>query len=317
MATSTIDKREMREYLMDELPVVLEENPTIQRAIVRISRRTFAGKDETRDWFERMLEENRRDREAAEQRWEENNKRWKENQQKLEEMQRQSDERWAQSQQRFEEIQRESNERWAQSQQKFEEIQCESNERWEKSEQKFEEMQRESNERWEKNQQKFEKMRRESDERFEQLMEEIKALSRKHDSSIGALGARWGIAAESSFRNGLKAILEQDFGVQVVNVTEYDEEGEVFGRPDQVELDLIIHNGDLIICEIKSSMSRSDMYAFFRKVQFYEKRHQRKATKLMVISPMVDQRAKAVADTLGIAVYSYADDVQLERSETR
>jgi len=353
MATSTIDKRGMREYLMDELPVVLEENPTIQRAIVRISRRTFAGKDETRDWFERMLEENRRDREAAEQRWEENNKRWKENQQKLEEMQRQSDERWAQSQQRFEEIQRESNERWAQSQQRFEEIQRESNERWaqsqqrfeeiqresnerwekseqrfeeiqresnerwEKSEQKFEEMQRESNERWEKNQQKFEEMRRESDERFEQLMEEIKALSRKHDSSIGALGARWGIAAESSFRDGLKAILEQDFGVQVVNVTEYDEEGEVFGRPDQVELDLIIHNGDLIICEIKSSMSRSDMYAFFRKVQFYEKRHQRKATKLMVISPMVDQRAKAVADTLGIAVYSYADDVQLERSETR
>lgn len=53
-------------------------------------------------------------------------------------------------------------------------------------------------------------------------------------------------------------------------------------------------------------MARSDeMYTFSRKAQFYEKRHQRKAAKLLVISPMVDQQAKAVAEKLGILVHSY------------
>ena len=139
--------------------------------------------------------------------------------------------------------------------------------------------------------------------------EEIMQLSKKIDSSIGALGARWGIASEASFRNGLKAILKDSFGVEVLNITDYDEEGQVFGRPDQVELDIIIKDGVLIICEIKSSMSKSDMYIFERKARFYEQRHNRKADRLMVISPMIDNRAMDVAKTLHIECYSYADQV--------
>ncbi|MGQ9484847.1 MAG: DUF3782 domain-containing protein [Desulfosoma sp.] len=56
-------------------------------------------------------------------------------------------------------------------------------------------------------------------------METLKAQAQKHESSIGALGARWGLLSEASFRNGLKAILEESFGVEVRNVTEYDEKG--------------------------------------------------------------------------------------------
>jgi len=36
--------------------------------------------------------------------------------------------------------------------------------------------------------------------------------------------------------------------------TSYDEQGEVFGHPDQIELDIIIKNGLLLICELKSSI---------------------------------------------------------------
>ena len=43
----------------------------------------------------------------------------------------------------------------------------------------------------------------------------------------------------------------------MINITEYDDEGEVFGRPDQIELDLLIKNGLLIIGEIQSSISKS------------------------------------------------------------
>ncbi len=180
---------------------------------------------------------------------------------------------------------------------------------------------REANTRkWEENQQELRAMREEQNRKWEEnqavingMLKEIRGLSRKHDSTIGALGARWGLRTEQSFRNALKGILEESFGVEVINVIEYDEEGEVFGRPDQVEVDVIILNGTLILCEIKSSMSKSDMYIFERKVRFYEKRHKRRADRLLVISPMVDERAKEAARRLGIEVYSYAEDVLPKR----
>ncbi len=103
--------------------------------------------------------------------------------------------------------------------------------------------------------------------------------------------------------------LEKSFGVEVVNVNEYDDRGEVFGRPDQVELDVIIKNGLLLICELKSSIDKAGMYIFERKARFYEKRHQRKADQLIVISPMLDARARRVAEQLGIETFSDSLDV--------
>lgn len=114
---------------------------------------------------------------------------------------------------------------------------------------------------------------------------------------------------EQLFYNAAKLVLEKTFRAQLVALAEYDDAGEVFGRPDQVELDVIIQDGILIVCEIKSAMSKSDMYIFERKVRFYEKRHGRTAARKMVISPMVDDRARAVAAKLGIEVYSYAEDI--------
>jgi len=169
----------------------------------------------------------------------------------------------------------------------------------------------ENSRKWEENNKKLDEMMRKSDERFAAMLQEIKDIRSRQESSVGALGARWGIAAESSFRSALKGILEDRFDVQVVNVTEYDKEGSVFGHPDQVEIDVIIKNGEIIVCEIKSSMSRSDMYTFHRKVQFYEKQHGCKVTTVMVISPMVDKKAVSVAEKLGIVVYSYAENAEL------
>jgi len=174
----------------------------------------------------------------------------------------------------------------------------EQSRKWAEQARRWEETREEQNRKW-----------AEQARRWEENQAVIKNLMRRIDSGIGALGARWGIQAESSFRNGLKAILEESFGVEVINVTEYDAKGEVFGQPDQVELDVIIKDGQLILCEIKSSMSRSDMYTFDKKVRFYERLQGRTADRRLVISPMVEERAKQVAQRLGIEVYSYADDV--------
>jgi len=115
---------------------------------------------------------------------------------------------------------------------------------------------------------------------------------------------------EQAFRNALKGILEKFAGVEVLNITEYDNTGVVFGHPDQIELDIIIKNGLLIIVEIKSSMSKPDMCIFERKVRFYEELHHRKASEMIVISPMVAPNAIPVAEKLGIRIYSYADEVK-------
>jgi hypothetical protein len=142
-----------------------------------------------------------------------------------------------------------------------------------------------------------------------QVLEEIKQMNRKHESTVGSLGSRWGLSSEASFRNGLKGILKDSFGVEVLNFLDFDNEGEVFGRPDQVEIDVIIKNGLIILCEIKSSIDKAGMYIFDRKVAFYEKHHQRRVDRKLVISPMVDPRALPVAQNLGVEIYSYAEDV--------
>nr|VFK51038.1 MAG: hypothetical protein BECKTC1821D_GA0114238_11296 [Candidatus Kentron sp. TC] len=165
----------------------------------------------------------------------------------------------------------------------------------------------EQNRKWEEQNRKWEEQNRkwqESNQRFDEAHKEIMAQAKKFDRSIGALGSRWGLQTERAFRDALAGILVESFGVEVVNVNEFDDEGEVFGKPDQVELDIIIRNGLLIICELKSSMDKPAMYTFERKVRFYEKRHQRKANRMIVISPMIEERARRVGKKLGIEMYA-------------
>jgi len=164
----------------------------------------------------------------------------------------------------------------------------------------------EQNRKWDEQNRKWDANQAE----LRRLHEEIMAQAKKFDRSIGALGARWGTQSEKAFRDALAGILEQNFGVQVINVNEYDDQGEVFGRPDQVELDVIIKNGMLLICELKSSIDKAGMYIFERKARFYERRHQRSANRLIVVSPMIDARARKVAERLGIETFGDSTEVE-------
>ncbi len=153
---------------------------------------------------------------------------------------------------------------------------------------------------------------RQNEEEFKRVHEEIMAMAKRQDRAIGALGARWGMQSERSFRNALAGMLEKNFGIQVLHVNEYDEQGVVFGRPDQIELDVIITDGLLLICELKSSIDKAGMHIFERKARFYESRHQRKADRLIVISPMIDPKAQKLAERLNIETYSDSEEVDME-----
>lgn len=187
----------------------------------------------------------------------------------------------------------------AQTEDRFERLLAEIKSQREEQNQKWETYQEEQNRRWEENQ-----------EELKRLHEEVMAASTRMDRAFGALGARWGIKSERAFRDALAGILEKSFGAQVLNVNEWDDECIVFDQPDQVEIDIIIKNGLLILCELKSSISKSDMYTFHRKAKYYEQRHKRKPDRLLVISPMIDERARQLGERLGIEMYGDSLDVK-------
>jgi hypothetical protein len=82
--------------------------------------------------------------------------------------------------------------------------------------------------------------------------DELTLFRRTFTSQIGGLGVRWGLQSESAFREDMEAIL-QEVGFITERFLAYDEQGEVFGEPDQIELDVVVKNGKVIIIAIKSS----------------------------------------------------------------
>jgi hypothetical protein len=121
------------------------------------------------------------------------------------------------------------------------------------------------------------------------------------DSQVGGLGARWGMQTEEAFRQGMRAIL-QEVGCTTERFLEYDAAGDVFGHPEQVELDVVIKDGKVIVVEIKSSLDRGNTYLFDRKVAFYSQRTSRRADRKLIITPFADTRAKEVALQLGVEI---------------
>ncbi|WP_448605360.1 DUF3782 domain-containing protein [Thermoflexus hugenholtzii] len=155
-------------------------------------------------------------------------------------------------------------------------------------------------------------------ERHAQVIERLLAAVDRHSqeirrlgATIGAIGARWGLHSEAAFRDGMAALL-QEAGWQVDRFLAMDPEGYVFGRPDQVEIDVVIRDGKAILIEIRSSVSRGDVAAFQRKAEFYARRTGLPVARRILISPMVDPRARDLAQQMGMEVYTYPEDVPPE-----
>ena len=267
-----VNPANIKTIIQEQLPKIIAEDASIRDFILRTVSQYYAGKQETESKFDRILAELQRDREEQARKWDEQNQKWEENNRRLDNFIREQNQKWEENNHRLDNFIREQNQKWDQQNQKWEE------------------------------QNRLNK----------EILGEIKQLHQKYASSIGALGSRWGLYSEASFRNALKGILEDSFGVEVLNINDFDSEGMVFGSPDQVEIDVIIKNGLVIVCEIKSSISKSDMYIFNRKVEFYQQRYHRQVNRKIVISPMVNPTALPVAENLGIEVYSYAEDIPVE-----
>ncbi|RKY02840.1 hypothetical protein DRP77_07285, partial [Candidatus Poribacteria bacterium] len=124
-------------------------------------------------------------------------------------------------------------------------------------------------------------------ESVRELAEMHKRFERTFESKLGALGARWGLATEMAFKNAIREMLKE-VGYDAQGYLEFDQEGFVFGRPDQVELDVVLKDDKLILIEIKSSLSWEEVHTFQRKVEFYERKEGRRADRKIIIAPFVE-----------------------------
>jgi hypothetical protein len=121
---------------------------------------------------------------------------------------------------------------------------------------------------------------------------------------IAALGARWGLMAESAFRENLKGLLEKELGFRVESWRAYDEAGIVFGYPSEVEVDITVSDEKLILIEASSHVRASDVLQFKRKAELYERKTERRPDRLIIVTPYIDDKALEAAKQLGIETFT-------------
>ncbi|WP_238027449.1 PD-(D/E)XK nuclease family protein, partial [Metallosphaera javensis (ex Hofmann et al. 2022)] len=122
---------------------------------------------------------------------------------------------------------------------------------------------------------------------------------------ITGLGARWGLLSEESFREGVREIMESE-GIKATREVLYDKTGEVYGEPSDVEYDLIVRDGSILMVEITSSLKRGDLPVIKRKRELYERVRNVKISRVLVITPFIHDkypdRVKAMAGDMGIDI---------------
>ncbi|QXJ34035.1 PD-(D/E)XK nuclease family protein [Saccharolobus shibatae] len=140
--------------------------------------------------------------------------------------------------------------------------------------------------------------------------EDLKTMATKEDlkrleTIITGLGARWGIMNEDSFRQGVGELLSNS-GWKVSREVLYDRDGYVYDEPSDVEYDIVIKDGSVILVEITSSLKRGDLPTIKRKKEFYEKVKNIKVNLVYVITPFIHdrypERVKAMAKDMGIEI---------------
>ena len=277
------DNQTIKRLIKQELPGLMKKDRKIREWILQLTKEQLTEKaneieTKTESKFDRLLEELKKDREEQTRKWDEQSKKWEEQNRK-----------WDEQNKKWDEFNKKQDKKWEEQDKKWDD----QNKKWE-----------EQNKKWEENQKEIRKL-------YDGLEKYWKDSNRKLNTTVGALGARWGVRSEGSFRNALKGILE-DLDIRVEHIDDYDEEGMVYGQPSSVEIDIIIKNGQLMICELKSSISKAEMFTFYKKTLFYEKKYHRRGDRLIVISPMVEIKAREAAEQLGIKVYSYAEDIREE-----
>jgi hypothetical protein len=115
------------------------------------------------------------------------------------------------------------------------------------------------------------------------------------------LGSRWGDGAEEAFRQGLLETV-RGLGYTVEHYHGQDPDGFINYTPRSFDLDVLVHDGGVVVAEIKSNASGADVTEFHRSVLLWENQTRRKASKRILVAVTLQPVALERAKGLGIIV---------------
>lgn len=118
---------------------------------------------------------------------------------------------------------------------------------------------------------------------------DLEELKKYLDFKLDALGARWGIVTEETFRKGVAELL-REAGWNVKKEILYDKQGYVYGKPSVIEYDVIIKDGKIIMVEISSSIGRDKFLSLERRKEFYEMEKNVKVDKVVVVTAYISDK---------------------------
>ena len=134
--------------------------------------------------------------------------------------------------------------------------------------------------------------------RLEELTKEVRDLRR----TVTVIAHRFGVLTEESFREAMKHVIEEVFGVAKVEKWIYnDVEGIVYGVPAVVEADLLIRDKEHILLEIKSRVSRGDVIELHNIGELY-KRVTGIKPRLVIVGGFIDKEVEELAKSHGIEI---------------
>jgi len=208
----------------------------------RLDFKTYSEAQDKR--FEALISEMNRRFEEVDKRFEEVNRRFEE------------------VDKRFEALISEMNRRFEEVDKRFEALISEMNRRFEEVDKRFEALISEMNRRFEEVDKRFEEM----DKRFEAILEQIREIR----VELAGLGGRLGRGFEDLVRQTLKAVVGAEVK-EVKRLIMWDEKGEVYGHPENVEFDAYASNSEKFLIEVKSSANKGDVLIFNKKAEWAEK----------------------------------------------
>ncbi|MEM4317472.1 MAG: DUF3782 domain-containing protein [Candidatus Nitrosocaldaceae archaeon] len=172
---------------------------------------------------------------------------------------------------------------------------------------KFAYLEARMDERFAKIEEEIRDLREESNNLRKDMQEGFKSVDKVFERialKITALGARWSITNEQSVREALKGIVGEELGYTISEWNAYDDEGYVYGYPSSIQLDIVVSNGKIIVIEIASHIKRSDSFMLKKKVELYKKKEGKEISKMMFVTPFIDDDARDACNRLGIEVYT-------------
>jgi hypothetical protein len=87
-----------------------------------------------------------------------------------------------------------------------------------------------------------------------------------------------------------------------------DERGFVYGHPSTVDVDVLVRDGEHVIVEVKSRVSKGDVAEISRIGSLYEEKEGVKP-RLLIVGGFVDKGAAELAKELGVEIRGVIEDL--------